>query len=500
MAGIIEIRNLRNIAKLRFEIPDRGVWLLTAPNGSGKTSLLGCLHRIGYSNAFGVHFPSSLKSNRIDNHSKGKINYEINGRSVEYAYRGARWTPRPRRNSHLLEKFGYSSVIYIGVTVDRISPRPEDFDPRNVKTAGSFIVDAANFIFDTNKFSMLRTINLAPGVGNDVFVLALGGTPLTYHSEKQFSLGELCILKLLRLLKDANNNSMIIIDELEMALHPRAQVNLLRYLEKQAQDKSLTIIFSTHSTALLKSIDRRKILYLDKQDNGEIISVIGCFPTYAIGNIASDEESLPDIVLYVEDLFARDIMTAFFEKFAIEKFSDPTARPSLKIVPIGPYDAVISFLERNHSVLPNQVTQKAILDEDVASESIAALKRSNNHAKLEKIQKLKKDIRFFPFTPEVGLMDYIASNQQAFEQALRQRCVDHQLRIGSIVDGYNTTLSGPDKRKAAKKSAEALEAYLCQRTQRSEETVREQICGVFANLAWEKYRSSFMDILGSVIH
>jgi energy-coupling factor transporter ATP-binding protein EcfA2 len=270
--------------------------------------------------------------------------------------------------------------MYIGATAERITPRPEDFEPRNLRAASAAIIDAANLIFETGKFSMLRTINLTRGVGNEAFVLSLGGNPQTYHSEKHFSLGELCVLKLLRLLKEASNNSMIIVDELEMALHPRAQVKLLHYLEEQARVKSLTVIFSTHSLTLLKSINRRRIIYLEKQDDGEIKPIVGCFPTYAIGNIASDEETLPDIVLYVEDVFARDALTAFFEKFADEHFSDPTARPTTKIVPVGPFSAVVAFLERNRSVLPDQVTQKAVLDNDIATDTIASWQRNNDHA------------------------------------------------------------------------------------------------------------------------
>ncbi|MBO9096613.1 MULTISPECIES: AAA family ATPase [unclassified Rhizobium] len=56
MSGIIEINNIRNIKKLRFNIPDRGVWLLTAGNGAGKTSLLACLRRIGHPTAFPFTF------------------------------------------------------------------------------------------------------------------------------------------------------------------------------------------------------------------------------------------------------------------------------------------------------------------------------------------------------------------------------------------------------------------------------------------------------------
>lgn len=499
MPGTIEIRNLRNIACLRFEIPDRGVWLLTAGNGAGKTSLLACIRRIGQPNAFPIHFPSSLRSTRLDDHSNGVVTYEINGDTVEYAYRGERWTPRPRSASHLFDQFGYASVMYIGATADRITPRPEDFYTRNVRAASQALINAANQIFETEKFSALRTINLTRGAGNEAFVLALGSNPQTYHSEKHFSLGELCVLKLLRLLKEASNNSLIIVDELEMAVHPRAQVKLLRYLEDQARTKSLTVIFSTHSVTLLKTIDRRRIIYLEKQDDGEIKPVIGCFPTYALGNIASDEESLPDLMLYVEDLFARDMLTAFFEKFSNERFQDPTARPTMKIVPVGPFNAVVSFLDRNRAVLPEHIVQRAVLDGDVVTDTIAGWQRNDNHAQLAKYQRLEEGIKFLPFTPEVGLMAYANDNLQTFEQDIRRRCGDNQIRITQYVRAFDRTLAGKPQRDSAKAATDKLIDYLVQRTQRSAETVREQLCGVFANAGWDQFRANFLQLFGPMI-
>lgn len=352
---------------------------------------------------------------------------------MAYAYRGERWTPRPRSNADLFARFGYPSVTYIGATADRITPRPEDFDTRYIRAVSQIIVDAANMIFETDKFSMLRTINLSRGTGNEAFVLALNSNPMTYHSEKHFSLGELCVLKLLRLLMQVHNNSMIIVDELEMALHPRAQVKLLRYLEEQARTKSLTVIFSTHSVTLLKTIDHRQIIYLEKLENGETKSIFGCYPTYAIGNIAAEEETLPDIMLYVEDVFARDVLTAFCEMFVNDKFRDPTERPTIKIIPVGGFQEVVAFLDRNRAVLPNRVTQKAVLDEDVSSETLKDWRSRGNHAQLAKFERLQDDIKFLPFTPEVGLMNYIAQNMAAIEQNLRIRCGDNQLRIGDIV-------------------------------------------------------------------
>lgn len=501
MPGVIEIRNLRNISKLRFDIPDRGVWLLAAGNGGGKTTLLACLRRIGHSNAFPIHFPSSFQSNQLDDHSRGEVSYEINGEEVVYAYRGERWTPRPRKNSNLFSKFGYSAVSYVGATADRITPRPEDFTPGRIKKAPLDIVNAANSIFETNKFSMLRTMNLTPGSGNEVFMLSLGGAPLRFHSEKQFSLGELCVLKLLRILMDVSNNGIIIIDELEMALHPRAQVNLLRYLEGRSLERSLTIIFSTHSITLLKSIDRRRIIYLEKQDDGEIKPIVGCFPTYAIGNIASTEKSLPDVMFYVEDLFARDMLEAFCRKFSDQQFLDLTIRPTIKIVPVGPFSAVVAFLGRNRAVLPSYVTQKAILDRDVADEVIVNWRERSvpNHSQLAKFSAMQNDIDFLPFTPEVGLMDYAFSNLREFERSLRELYGDHQIHIGQIVNSYDTALSGSARRRDAKDHTDRLINYLVTQTQRSADVIRDQICLIFANLSWGIYKSQFTALLSPLL-
>ena len=499
MPGSIEICNLRNIQRLNFNIPDRGVWLLTGANGAGKTSLLACIRRLGSRNAFPIHFPSSLRSNRLDNHSTGTVTYEVNGSKVEYAYRGERWTPRPRSASVLFQKFGYPSITYIGATADRITPRPEDFDTRHVKTVDKQIIAAANQIFQTKKFSNLRSINLARGVGNDAFVLTLGTTPQTYHSEKHFSLGELCVLKLLRLLKNVPNNSMIIVDELEMALHPRAQVELLRYLEQQAQDKLLTVIFSTHSVTLLKTIDRSRIIYLEKQDDGEIRPIVGCFPTYAIGNIASEEETLPDMMLYVEDLLARDVLNSFYELFVDEKYTDPTLRPSAKIVPVGGFNEVVGFLDRNRSVLPASVKQMAVLDLDVSTEVLSAWKKANNHTKLAKYDELKKQVAFLPFTPEVGMMVLASDNPAAFEQALRKRFGDNQLHVRSILAKYDTQLQGSAQRKSAKVIVEELTEYLKTRTQGAEEVIREKLSGVFATESWSTYKANFMTLFGSLL-
>ncbi|PHN95816.1 ATP-binding protein, partial [Tenacibaculum discolor] len=105
-----------------------------------------------------------------------------------------------------------------------------------------------------------------------------GANQRHYISEKNLSLGELCILKLLRLLKDCPRGSLVLIDELELALHPMAQVALLRYLDDIARDKALTVIVSTHSATLIKQANANRLLLLQDNGEGQIVCQDRCFP------------------------------------------------------------------------------------------------------------------------------------------------------------------------------------------------------------------------------
>lgn len=55
----IELHNIKKIKRMDFDVPDSGVWLITGLNGSGKTSLLAALYRIGASHAFQRYYKTS---------------------------------------------------------------------------------------------------------------------------------------------------------------------------------------------------------------------------------------------------------------------------------------------------------------------------------------------------------------------------------------------------------------------------------------------------------
>jgi hypothetical protein len=483
---------------MEFELPSQGVWLLTAENGGGKTSLLACLRRIGYRNAFPVHFPVSVESTNLDDYNGASVTYVLDEEEVEYAYRGERWAPRPRKNSQLLSRFGYPEVIYHGANAERITPRPEDFSPRKIKAASTKLIEAANAIFETSKFDGLRVVNLTRGNGNQVFVLKVSDGPAKYHSEKNFSLGELCILKLVEGIKDCPNQSLVLIDELEMALHPRAQVQLYKYLVKVAKAKRLTVIFSTHSISLLKAVHRSKILYLERASGGVVSVVKGCFPTYAIGAITLGEENAPDAVFYVEDEVAKAILEPLVKLVLQEKFAASSLFPDVRVVPIGGFDAVVQFLTHHSVLLPANTKACAMLDADVRDEIVADWRTNNNHQRLADFDQVTTKLDYLPWTPEVGILEYLRNSRQA-ETSLRTAIGRPSFALHRQNIGRANGLVGKELRQAAKVILQEVATTISQLTGQSIEDARKIICSTFSVDEFERRKSEIMQLIAPKI-
>lgn len=501
MTKKITIHNLKHIRELNFEIPNTGVHLLAGSNGAGKTSVLACLRRIGYSNAFAHHFASSQHSESLDNFHGAKVKYTLNNNSVTYTYRGERWAPSPRSNSRLLRQFGYPSVLYIGATAERITPRPEDFNPRNVRPAPPAIREIANRIFSTTKFNSLKTINLTRGAGNPAFVLQASPPPnAKYFSERNFSLGELCILKLIRALTTCADRSLLLIDELELALHPKAQVELFDYLIEISHKKNLTVIFSTHSVSLLKRAPRQNIIFLEGTQ-GKIKTLKACFPTYALGNIAYDEERAPDIVIYVEDEAALHVTEAMARLCIATRFRDQASLfPTVHVVPIGPFISVVRFLEHSDALLPPSTRSSSLLDLDVKEESVREWQAQRNHIMLAEFQRHGNRINYLPWTPEVGLVEFIRNPNNRAEHFFREHFGNNRLSIQFNDIGDIPPNPGGPQRHACKAAVSRIVDRLVPHFPNEDDGyVRKGVFQTFAKWYFNTHRDAVMQLMGPIV-
>lgn len=499
MATILTIKNLKHISVLTFEIPPPGAYLLTGSNGSGKTSLLTCLSRLRNSGAFQRGFRSSAHQS-LDSHRGASVQYQIKGDAVTYTYVEERWAPLPRSKSGLLASCGYPEVTYIAADGERVDPKKDEFSPRRVRLTDQSLRDDLNEIFGTARFDDLCYINLRRGGQSRAYLIrqSFPGKSTLFFSEKNFSLGELCVLRLLLALENIAINSLVLIDELELAVHPRAQVKLFQHLEKLAKLKNLTIIFSTHSVTLIKTTARRQILFL-QNNKGDVTCLKGCYPTFALGQISSGEEVAPDCVIYVEDDSAKKCVEAMYSQFR-KKFPNFVVQPTVVTVPIGGFRQILEFMDKAPALLPSTTKIAALLDEDVKSESLVDYNARQDHYMLDIFKRLSKKIYYLPWTPEVGFMNMILKDRNMHESGLKEYFADQRISLPKSWPTQITSLTTKQIRDNGKKNMHELGVHLEKLIGKSNDRIREGLFDYFVQKCDSKEESDLVGLVSNVVH
>ena len=392
----ILIEKVKGINKLDFEIPRPGVYVVTASNGSGKTTLLACVERLQNTSALS-HYFIQQRSWNVDSYDDSKITYKsITCKSVTYTYREVSNSWRPLKNDiQAIKDFGFKSVKTIPTLGKRIYTQSKKIRGGYVKAAPSTLRKAMAEVLENQIFLKLLKINLGEIRGrgganrrnNTAFLLPKGQvrqrnkTTRTYYSESGFSLGEIFSLNLLFELEVIDKDSLLMIDELEVALHPRVQINMLRYIEKKATEKNLTVLVSTHSSSLIKCSS--KLIFLDKDITNNNINVhYNCYPTLALQEVAVEEDIQPDYVFFVEDQSAEFLLKEMIKQYF--KHNTNKLQPLWKILPIGGYPEVLRFTQKvNTYLLNNRIGQYAFLDKDVEDVVLNLRKKGNNRTESE---------------------------------------------------------------------------------------------------------------------
>ena len=110
--------------------------------------------------------------------------------------------------------------------------------------------------------------------------------------------GEDAMLDMFKLLQDIPNQALLIIDEVENSLHPRAQRRFVQHLLEVARRKKLQIILSTHSPFVLEELPPvARVMLFQLADRKEI--VYGVSSAFALSTI--DECQHPEVYVHFED-------------------------------------------------------------------------------------------------------------------------------------------------------------------------------------------------------
>jgi predicted ATPase len=155
--------------------------------------------------------------------------------------------------------------------------------------------------------------------------------------------GEDALLDLMRVLQTIPDTALLVIDEIEASLHPKAQRRLTQFLIKLARQKKLQVILSTHSPFVLEEIPPEGRVFVQKLSDGSKDIQYGISTNYALGLM--DNQNHPDLYIYVEDREAKALLQEI-----IKGEEDITSRVEVRYVGDSEVVKTLGRLCRNNSL------------------------------------------------------------------------------------------------------------------------------------------------------
>lgn len=130
------------------------------------------------------------------------------------------------------------------------------------------------------------------------------------------------------------NYALVLIDEVETSLHPRAQRRLIRDLATIAREKKAQFILTTHSPYVLDELPMDARVYVFNSVGGKQV-VHGVSTEFALSKM--DDENHPELDFYVEDYDAKVLVEE------IVAHAQPEILTRIDVVPYGSASVGVSL-------------------------------------------------------------------------------------------------------------------------------------------------------------
>lgn len=431
------LRNIKNIRELEFPFPERkGVYVLSGANGSGKTSLLVALYRLGRTSAF-AYFRSHQT---IDQYKNSSVEYISPSGKVVYTHRNVKWVPTPKKNDKILHTFPFTDTKFISTSGNRFYTQnqlKEGTIP--YVPASDYIKSAMNEIMDTTKFADLHYVTVdiikgkqqVPHRSDKLYVIKKNDV---YYSEQNFSLGERLLLNTLDELETVQPNTLVLIDEVELSLHPTAQIKFCEFLEKEADKKNLCIIISTHSIELISRIRPDNVYYIKNHFDDSLEIMNPCYPAYVTKFLYN--HSGYDRLILVEDDLAKDII------WRVIRENNFISNQLIHILPCGGWRQVLQIADDmvRNNLMGSHTSILVILDKDVKDEAKLYIEERNiattiplNFLPVESLEKFLRQNLYV----KINYKLFNELNDHVFLQKSLDEIISIYLKTKNVADDNN---------------------------------------------------------------
>jgi len=386
----IEIENVKSVRKFteKFRIKlDNGLYTIVGNNGIGKSALLISLgHLIKH-----TFLQTEFKGDAFDD---SKITYVFNNlikfewKKYNQKDKTKTWTIQNKKfympkidgffESGIISGSRFEHLEFKKETLNLINKNYIKNDIEQDKRSLKFIRKNLTYIINgknTYKYSSLFSQKITDKK-EEKNIYFYENENKKIISEYSFSTGEYFVLALLKFIAtkiDKNIKSLIIIDEIDISLHPLAQKRLIETIKCFKDRYNITFILATHSLQIIENLDAENIYYFEN-DNGNITISNPIYPAYVTKDIY--EHQYYDKVLLVEDNLAKSFLEKVIKR--IDRNNELKNKVHYKIFAIGDWRKVLEVARDNQkykyypkaSVLP-------ILDDDVSKNDKDNNKQAN---------------------------------------------------------------------------------------------------------------------------
>jgi len=340
----MRVSNLRGIRelKVRFAHP---VTAICGGNGSGKTTLL-ALVALAFESKAGHLPPGALRKPHPgddftyytfrDFFFRGPNDPDYSGVGIDWHHDGAlarmdgRAVASPlsvRKQSNKwmrYERRPERAVYFLGAL--RSIPAVEQRVLRS--HFGHTRATSASSVLTTPYLGRLgdimrRTYRDAATVSASRYAIRHCATGEGPYSSFNMGAGEDILIEILHTLQDAPDGSLIVVEEIELGLHPHAVTRLAQHLQEIALQKKLQIVASTHSHQFLDALPRQARILIQREGDAHQ-AIHGPTARFAVG--AMSGTPTPELLIYCEDPFAERLIGVALTS---------STRRRAKIIPVG---------------------------------------------------------------------------------------------------------------------------------------------------------------------
>jgi hypothetical protein len=194
-------------------------------------------------------------------------------------------------------------------------------------------------------------------------IFKYGNSANQNYSSFNTASGEDAITNLLTQILYMPEKSLILIDEIEVGLHPRIQRRLMDVIYHISLKQKKQFIITSHSYAIIDSVPQEARIFIDTSSDKSICrSALTTYETLT----RMDSETFPVSSLFVEDDVSESIV-----KKAISELNDedPGFVRLIKVLPIGPANETFNYFKKRKEIKEPFLPKPAcILDGDMREE------------------------------------------------------------------------------------------------------------------------------------